>query len=58
MRSYACVIRVPGPASGFTAEKKRGERILAMFKAWGKPAEEAKWLQKMNADKPAKSVSK
>jgi tetratricopeptide (TPR) repeat protein/predicted Ser/Thr protein kinase len=49
---------VPGPASGFTAERERGERILAMFKAWGKRGEETKWLQKMKADMPAEPDSK
>jgi len=48
----------PGlPASGFTGEAEPGERILTLYREWGKPEKVAEWRQKLQTNKPAASTS-
>jgi tetratricopeptide (TPR) repeat protein len=43
----------PGPAQGFTAEAKPGERILKLYENSGKTGKAAEWRQKMEDTKLA-----
>jgi tetratricopeptide (TPR) repeat protein len=41
----------PRPDSAFTAELEAGERILTLYREWGKPEKVAEWQQKLQSNK-------
>jgi len=41
----------PGPASAFTGESRRGERILDLYTRWGKTWKVEEWHRRLTVDK-------